>query len=221
MEPSELDLLKLYRHRFQEADRAAKERIWRIIVTEFFQQWIKPSDTVLDLGCGYGEFLRHVQAARRIGVDLNPDSRAALPAEIEFQQRRVNELDFLEPNSVDFVFTSNLLEHLPKTAIEQTVAAALRVLKPQGQFVAMGPNIRFLADVYWDFWDHVSPISDRSLTELLENTGYEVRDAIPRFLPYTTRSRIPQHPALVKLYLKCRFAWRFLGAQFLIRAIKP
>ncbi|EUA94217.1 glycosyl transferase, partial [Mycobacterium ulcerans str. Harvey] len=39
---------------------------------------------MLDLGCGYGEFLNHVCAARRIGVDLNPDSADMLEPGIEF-----------------------------------------------------------------------------------------------------------------------------------------
>jgi hypothetical protein len=41
---------------------------------------------------------------------------------------------------------------------------------------------------------------------------------IPRFLPYTTKSRLPSGPALVRLYLKVPLAWRVLGAQAFVVA---
>jgi hypothetical protein len=50
---------------------------------------------------------------------------------------------------------------------------------------------------------------------------YEIERLIPRFLPYTTRSRLPQHPAFVALYLAVPFVWRILGKQFLVVARKP
>ena len=85
----------------------------------------------------------------------------------------------------------------------------------------LGPNLRFLPGEYWDFWDHLVPITDRSLVEALETIGFETVEAIPRFLPYTTRSSLPKAPWLVRLYLRAPIAWRFLGGQFLVRAKKP
>ena len=43
---------------------------------------------------------------------------------------------------------------------------------------------------------------------------------IDRFLPYTTKSRLPAHPRLISLYLKAPFVWRFLGKQFFAVARK-
>ncbi|MCU7374975.1 hypothetical protein PEC18_30120 [Paucibacter sp. O1-1] len=43
---------------------------------------------------------------------------------------------------------------------------------------------------------------------------------IDRFLPYTTKSRLPKAPWLVSLYLKLPFAWRFVGKQALVVARK-
>ncbi|MEI8375179.1 MAG: hypothetical protein WCJ35_20355 [Planctomycetota bacterium] len=47
----------------------------------FFQQWVSADDTVLDLGCGYGEFLNHLRCARRIGATqfLPYTTRSRLP----------------------------------------------------------------------------------------------------------------------------------------------
>jgi hypothetical protein len=95
------------------------------------------------------------------------------------------------------------------------------VLRPGGKFVVMGPNIRYLADVYWDFYDHHLPLSHLSLEEGLSINGFRVTRNIPKFLPYTTRSALPQHPLLVSAYLKVPAAWPILGKQFLLVAEKP
>ncbi|MFV8315924.1 glycosyltransferase [Mycobacterium sp. 23] len=214
------DLQHLYRNRFGH-DRASRSAIWAVLVRDFFQGWIKRSDTVLDIGCGYGEFLNHVSAARRIGVDLNPDSANMLGPDVEFHQGRADRLDFLADESVDVVFTSNMLEHLQSKAdVERTIAEVARILKPHGHFIALGPNIRFLAGDYWDFWDHAVPISDRSLSELLEIHQLKVVDSYARFLPYSTNSQLPKAPIFVHLYLQSRFAWPIFGKQFLVRAQK-
>ncbi|MCV7092367.1 glycosyltransferase [Mycobacterium interjectum] len=214
-------LQQLYRNRFGHA-RESRLAIWAVLVRDFFQAWIRRSDTVVDLGCGYGEFLNQVSAARRIGVDLNPDSAGMLEPGIEFHHQRADDLGFLAEASVDVVFTSNLLEHLQsKEEVERTVAEVRRVLKPGGHFIAMGPNIRFVDGDYWDFWDHTVPISDRSLIELLASCDFEVVDSYDRFLPYTSSSPLPQAPFLVRLYLRSRIAWPIFGKQFVIRARKP
>lgn len=216
----EPDLQQLYRNRFGHA-RESRAAIWAVLVRDFFQAWVRRSDTVLDLGCGYGEFLNHVCAARRIGVDLNPDSADMLDPGIEFHGGRADDLSFLADESVDVVFTSNLLEHLQsKAEVERTIAEAHRVLKPGGHLIAMGPNIRFLSGDYWDFWDHTVPISDRSLIEVLESQHLRIVDDYDRFLPYTTRSPWPQAPILVRQYLRSRAAWPIFGKQFVIRARK-
>ncbi|OBK43391.1 glycosyltransferase [Mycobacterium sp. 1081908.1] len=215
------DVQQLYRNRFGHA-LESRSAIWAVLVQDFFQAWIRRSDTVVDLGCGYGEFLNHVHAARRIGVDVNPDSAGMLDPGVEFHQGRADDLDFLPEGSVDVVFTSNLLEHLrSKEQVERTIAAARRVLKPGGHLIAMGPNIRFVPGDYWDFWDHIVPISDRSLTELLASCDFEIAESYDRFLPYTSSSPLPQAPILVRLFLRSRPAWRILGKQFVIRARKP
>jgi glycosyltransferase involved in cell wall biosynthesis/SAM-dependent methyltransferase len=217
----ETELRQLYRNRFGHAHES-RSAIWAVLVHDFFQSWIRRSDTVVDLGCGYGEFLNHVRAARRIGVDLNPDSANMVEPEVEFHQGRADDLSFLDDESVDVVFASNLLEHLQsKEEVERTIAEAWRVLKPGGHFIAMGPNVRLLPGDYWDFWDHTVPISDRSLIEVVQMHQLEVIDTYDRFLPYTMHSLWPRAAFLVRLYLHSRMAWPIFGKQFVIRARKP
>jgi SAM-dependent methyltransferase len=214
-----LDVEKLYQHRFSATTKRTKAGVWQVLVRDYFQKWIPPEATVLDLGCGYGEFLNNVVAKRRIGIDFNGDAADHLEEGIEFHQGDVTDLSMLPDNSVDVVFTSNMLEHLRgKRAVERLIVESRRVLVEGGQFIAMGPNMRYLPGSYWDFWDHVVAITDRSLVEVLTYLDLEVVDCFPKFLPYTTQSRLPQAGLFVRAYLKCPLIWRVLGKQFLIRA---
>jgi SAM-dependent methyltransferase len=123
---------------------------------------------------------------------------------------------------VDVVFMSNFLEHLPdKQLVLDTFVEARRILRAGGRILILQPNIRFVGGEYWDFFDHHTPLTDRSLVEALDITGFEVTRCIPRFLPYTTRSALPQHPMLVKLYLHVPLAWKILGKQAFVVGTVP
>ena len=123
---------------------------------------------VLDLGCGWGEFSRNIQAQRKLAMDLNGDARQHLPAEVEFLQQDCSQPWPLADSSIDVIFSSNFIEHLPdKQALERTLLEARRVLKSDGRIIFMGPNIRYTGGAYWDFFDHVLPFTHHTLVEAL------------------------------------------------------
>jgi SAM-dependent methyltransferase len=216
------DLSALYRFRFRQSERPKKMRIWKVLCANYFQNVIGKQKVIVDLGCGYGEFINIIKGAKKIAVDLNPDARQFLEPGIEFCLSRADDIDVLAGGVADVVFASNVLEHLKtKEECDAVFAEVKRILKPGGRFVIMGPNIRYLAGEYWDFYDHYLPLSHLSLEEGLVVAGFEIVSIIPRFLPYTTRSVLPQHPAFIALYLKIRLMWRLLGKQFLVIARKP
>lgn len=217
------DLKSLYRHRFSASELPAKNALWKTLCESHFQKYVNPaSDTVLDLACGYGEFINNIRAARKLAVDLNPDSPDAVASDVVFHAVAANALGPIADDSVDLVFTSNFFEHLPdKTALQEVLGEVRRVLKPGGRLIAMGPNIRYLPGAYWDFIDHHLPLSERSLVEALQLAGLRPGRVIDRFLPYTTQSRLPQADWLVRMYLALPLAWRFFGKQFLVMATKP
>jgi SAM-dependent methyltransferase len=216
------DLAKLYEARFAEDERAAKDKIWQVLCRDFFSRYVSDTDTVLDIACGYGEFINHIDCATRLAVDLNPTAHGFLRPDVRFFHRSSEDLSPIPDNSVDVAFESNFFEHLPdKATLRKVVEEVRRKLRPGGRFIMLQPNIRYVGDAYWDFYDHLIPLTDVSCTELLTTCGYEIETSIPRFLPYTTKSRIPQSPALVALYLRFPFAWRLMGKQFLIVARKP
>lgn len=172
----------LYRVRFSEADREKKDRVWRVLCEDFFQRFVRPGDAILDVGCGYGEFSRYIRAQKKYAVDLNPESARILPTDVEFHRADARHLDFLEGGSVNVAFASNFFEHLPSKAVmDEVLAEVRRVLVPGGRFVVLQPNVRLVPGEYWDFYDHVLPLSDRSCAEAFAKAGYHIDELIPRY----------------------------------------
>ncbi|KAB0637201.1 class I SAM-dependent methyltransferase [Burkholderia stagnalis] len=220
MNPNQLALL--YRKRFADHVLARKDAIWRTIYGSFLKRYVAPGDTVVDVASGYGEFINHVRARRRIAIDLNPDARRSLEAGIEFHQAAATQVGELVAGQADLLFTSNFLEHLPdKATLDTFLGSVRRALKPGGRYLILGPNLRYLAGAYWDFYDHHLGLTDKSLAEALHLAGFEIERSIDRFLPYTTQGALPTHPALVWLYLRLPPVWPLLGKQFFIVARKP
>ncbi len=215
------DVQTIYGQRFA-ANREYRQKIWRVLIDDFFQELLGTDAAVLDLGCGYGEFINQISAREKFGMDLNPDSAAMLACGVKFFRQDCSQTWPLPDNTLDAVFTSNFFEHLPdKATLGRTLEQARRCLKPGGRLVALGPNIKYLPGAYWDFWDHYLPLTELSLSEGLRNRGFNVESCDARFLPYTMASGL-QYPLLfLRVYLRFSVAWRFFGKQFLVIAVKP
>ena len=124
--------------------------------------------------------------------------------------------------SLDVVFTSNFFEHLPsKDRLSLALGEAFRCLKAGGKLIAMGPNIKFLAGRYWDFFDHHIHLTDLSLAEAMEIIGFRTVVQIPKFLPYTMEKSIQYPLILVAAYVRFKICWHLFGKQFLVVAVKP
>ncbi|CAN5499512.1 hypothetical protein BH24CHL9_BH24CHL9_11470 [soil metagenome] len=55
----------------------------------------------------------------------------------------------------------------------------------------------------------------------MELAGLRPVETIRRFLPYSTKGRLPTSPSLVRLYLAARPAWWLMGKQALLIAERP
>ncbi len=210
----ELDLI--YKQRFNEVE--GRKKLWQILVKDFFQAYVGPNDVVLDLPCGYSEFINNVKCKRKLAVDLNPDSKRYTGRDVEFFEASSTHLP-IKDETVDIVFISNFFEHLGHEDILATIKECHRVLRPQGRVMVLQPNVRFAYKDYWMFLDHITPIDDRMLNEAFSLQRFKSVRKIVRFLPFTAKSRLPQARWLVKLYLKLPLAWFLMGKQsFLVYA---
>jgi SAM-dependent methyltransferase len=210
------ELEHVYGRRFTEDDSRTKEEIWREL-GRFLQRYVDGSKPVLDIACDRGYFIRNVSGSERWATDLR-DVTTHLPDDVRFvQSDGLALLDALPTAYFGTAFMSNYLEHLPSSnAVVEQLRIARELLQPGGRVVILQPNIRLVGNSYWDFIDHHVALTEKSLEEAAELAGLRTVDLIPRFLPYTTKSRLPQNAALVRAYLRFRPAWRLLGKQTLL-----
>jgi SAM-dependent methyltransferase len=217
---SPAELQRLYAKRFG-GKSEYRDKVWRVLVDEYFARWLPADGVVLDLGCGHCEFINNVRSKNRIGMDLNPDAVQQAAPGVQILTQSCSHPWAISDDSLDVVFSSNFFEHLyAKRDLRDTLTQAWRCLRPGGRIIALGPNIRYLPGEYWDFYDHYLPLTELSLGEVMIETGFTLEEQIARFLPYTM-SRDGQPPIwMLSLYLKLKFAWRLFGKQFMVVARK-
>lgn len=213
---------ELYRRRFADASQRRRIAMWEVLCRVVLQRYVRPTDSVVDLGAGFCEFINTIECGRKVAVDTNPALREHAGKDVQTVVGEMPEvLREIPSASADVVFCSNFFEHLPsKHAVLEVLREVHRILAPAGKLVVIQPNIRYAYKEYWDFFDHHVALSHGSLREALELGGFTIELLRPRFLPYTTKSRLPQSPWLVRLYLAMRPAQWLLGKQMLVVAGK-
>ena len=213
-------LTEEYRLRFTK-NATYRRKVWKVLIQDYFQSLIDTNKNILDLGCGWGEFINQVNAQDKYAIDLNSEAKNYLSANILFLNQSCSEFWGLKNESIDVVFTSNFLEHLPhKNDLTAAISEAFRCLKPGGIIICLGPNIKYTGGAYWDFFDHHIPLTEESISELLRLSGFRIKSCIPKFLPYTMSDGKQVPLWCISLYLKIPFIWKFLGKQFLVIAQK-
>ena len=212
-------LERIYGERWTKTELARVRDVWGVLVREYFQQFIPRDGAVLDVGCGFCHFLNAVDARERVGVDGNPASARYASDGVRVHVVENLLLEDLPERHFDFIFVSNVLEHLENsTRVVALIARCAELLTDRGRLVILQPNFRLTGARYFDFIDHKTVLTDASVREALALADLDLEKEVVRFLPYTTKGKLPTLPALVSLYLKLKPAWLLLGKQSLFVA---
>ncbi len=203
-------------HASRLAHDARRTVLWEALWRYCFSEMVPRGACVLDMGCGYGDFINSVVARRRIALDVWPEFPRFLAPGVEAHVGSVTDLGFLADRSVDFAFASNLFEHLTQDAFASVLRQLRLKLAEGGVLTMLQPNYRYAYAEYFDDYTHLTAYSHVSMADFLTVNGYEVIEYRPRFLPLTVKSRLPVSPALIRAYL--RSPVHPLGKQMLLRA---
>jgi SAM-dependent methyltransferase len=153
-----------------------------------------PTGRVLEVGCGYGYFLRCAVDAGydAYGIDLSPTAvkwaSERLPGRVFCGL--LEEVPEIQGQQYDVIFGSHLIEHLTEPGAFLETAA--RLLRPGGLIVLVTPNIKsLLARVSRSRWvslkipEHVSYYDPATITTLLTRADFTVQAIDPAYQYYT------------------------------------
>jgi SAM-dependent methyltransferase len=193
----------------------ARAAVWRSI-GKYLQRFVHADQALLDLGAGYGECSRFLNARRKWALDVNPELARYWPSDVTpVIQSALSPFPF-ENASLGTVVTSNFFEHFEISECLQILSEIARVLVHGGRLVAILPNFRLQPSRYFDDYTHKTPFTDTGFAGLLSSNGWTIIHSEPRFLPFSMKSRVPKWSWIVGLYLALPF--RPLAGQFLLVA---
>ena len=195
--------------------------MWKVLCSSFLQKYVKYNDTVIDIGAGYCEFINNINCAKKIAIDLNPDTKKFANKEVEVVSCSALKIPQKYKGSADVLFMSNFLEHLSsKQEVIDCLANANQLLKNVGRIILIQPNINLVKEKYWDFIDHTVPLNKGSIEEALAITGFQKGETVEKFLPYNTKINLPMPNILLKFYLTLPSIIRPFAGQSFFMATK-
>ena len=174
--------------------------VWREIAS-YVRRDAPEAETVIELGAGYCDFINAFPAKRKIAFDLNEEMRAFAAHDVELRVEDAITLSEIADETIDLVFASNFLEHLDQRELGTMLPNVHRVLRPGGRLILIQPNFRLCPEHYFDDDTHKTVFSDETLAQLVVDHGFKIERIVPRFLPFSMKSRLPKWPVLVRLYL--------------------
>jgi len=218
---SGVDETAIYAGRFPAAETERRYGMWQEIGA-YLQRYVPRDSVVLDIGAGEGYLIASLAARERWATDLRPPLESLAPL-MRFVRGSGLEPDAsLVRGAFDRVLMSNYLEHLPSADhVIRQFQVVHDLLRPGGQVIVLQPNVRYVGGAYWDFIDHKVPLTHHSLDEAATLAGLRMVRTVVRFLPYTTKGRLPVDRRLVRLYLRVPLVWRLMGQQTLYIAERP
>lgn len=193
-----------------------RQVVWKVLWKYHFSRFVEPSFHVLDLGAAYCDFINAVQCRQRSAVDLWEGVKEHADKGVSVWTHDVTDLSFLEDNSIDFAFASNLFEHMTQSDFIVCLGQLRTKLKPGGVLAILQPNFKYAYREYFDDYTHTTIYTEKGLSDLLEVNGFAVEECRGRFLPFSMNSHWPVFPLLIRLYLLLPF--KPFAKQMFIRA---
>lgn len=139
--------------------------------------------TLLDVGCGTGDFLVEAKKQGWNTIGFEPSSSAKKLA-IAKNVLTVENLDSLVPHSFDVITLWHVLEHVPN--LEEYIKNLKKLLKPSGTLIVAVPNYKSYDAIYykrhWAAYDvprHLWHFSKTSIKRLFADVEMNLQCVLP------------------------------------------
>jgi SAM-dependent methyltransferase len=147
---------------------------------EGYVPYFRKGGTVLDLGCGRGEFLELLQknGIQGTGVDSNSQmTEICLDKGLDCRKGDILGLLAEWPDSsLDGIFSSQVIEHLPPSYLKKLIDICHLKLVPSGMLIleTINPTSVFaFVQIYNLDLSHQKPVHPQALRFLMESAGFE------------------------------------------------
>lgn len=146
----------------------------------------KSGNTLLDVGCGTGDFLKAAQDDKWdvCGVEPNENARAIANQKTNQLVFDVEQLSKFDKHQFDVITLWHVLEHLPK--LEDQIQILKSLLKQNGRLIIAVPNFNsYDARHYKSFWAaydvprHLWHFNQKSISRLFASINMEVENVHP------------------------------------------
>lgn len=153
---------------------------------ELINSFKSEEKTLLDIGCGTGDFLKTAQKHNWEIIGIEPNERARQIANSKTQNAvySAEHLKSLKENSFDVITLWHVLEHLPN--LEKHTALFKHLLKPNGTLVVAVPNFKsYDAEYYKNIWAaydvprHLWHFSESAIERLFEKQKMRLEKTLP------------------------------------------
>lgn len=144
------------------------------------------TNTLLDVGCGTGDFLKTAKENNWTisGIEPNVDARTIANQKTENAVFDIQQLNNFESNSFDVITLWHVLEHLPD--LEHQISMFKKLLTPNGRLVVAVPNYKsFDANYYKQFWAaydaprHLWHFDQQSMSRLFASINMKIEQTKP------------------------------------------
>ena len=132
---------------------------------------IKKDQTLIDFGCGNGEFFDLIKEVNAIGIDIDRTAIAACKKKGYKVYKSFKEVK----TKADIITATQVVEHLTPTQLCEFCKDANKSLKANGLLCisTINPNELYAQSEFWKTPDHIRPYPERAIKSVGKQYGFK------------------------------------------------
>ena len=165
------------------SEKLRRGPFYNYLIAKFFP--IDKNVQILDLGCGYGDFVWFIEKRgyhNVIGID---DSKEMITEGKKLGINKIIKEDIMQylnqkpSDSFDVITAIDIIEHFEKQNLFLLIEEIHRVLKPNGRLISHQPNADspFVNSILYGDYTHEQAFTKQSMSQIILSNGFESIDS--------------------------------------------